>query len=260
MANEQIMIVEDEGIIASHLQMCLEDFGYTVPCVVASGKDAIQNAEKYRPDLVLMDIRLKGEMDGIEAAYQIYSHFDIPVIYLTAYGDASMVQRAKLTAPFGYIIKPFEDKELRCSIETVLFKHKMEKELKASTAWLFATLKSIGDAVITTTTEGLVTFMNPVAESLCGWTLEEACAKPLEDVFNVVETDTGTAIENPLRKVLKEGVVIRLGSNLALTSKSGMKISIGDSVAPIRNDKGNIIGGVIVFNKITEQKKNGGGP
>ncbi len=255
MANKQIMIVEDEGIVASHIQMCLENLGYTVPCVVASGKDAIPKAETHRPDLVLMDVRLKGEMDGIEAAYQIYSRFDIPVIYLTAYADESVVERAKQTTPFGYIIKPFKDEELRSSIEIALFKHNMEKELKAREAWLFTTLKSIGDAVITTNTKGYVTFMNPTAESLCGWTQKEAWGKPLEDVFNVIDADTGKAIEDPVSRVLTEGVTITLSANLTLISKGGTRISVSNSLAPIKNDKGNILGGVLVFKDTTEQKK-----
>jgi signal transduction histidine kinase len=143
MTNERIMIVEDERIIADDIQITLEDLGYTVPCAAASGKDAIDKAEKHRPDLVLMDIVLQGEMDGIDAAKQIYSRFDIPIIYLTAYADESVLERAKKTAPFGYIIKPFEDRELHSGIETALFKHKMERELKQKNVRLEQSIKEL---------------------------------------------------------------------------------------------------------------------
>ena len=116
-----------------------------------------------------MDIVLKGETNGIDAAGQIRSRLDIPVVYLTAYADEKTVERAKLTEPFGYIIKPFNDKELHTIIEMALYKHKIEKKLKEREEWLSTILESIGDAVIATDAKGCVTLMNPVAESLTGW-------------------------------------------------------------------------------------------
>ena len=107
MAKIQILVVEDESIVARDIQKTLQNLGYDVPCVVSSGEAAIQKAEENRPDLVLMDIVLKGKMDGIEAAEQICSRFNIPIVYLTAYTDDKMLARAKITEPFGYIVKPF---------------------------------------------------------------------------------------------------------------------------------------------------------
>jgi PAS domain S-box-containing protein len=256
-AKERIMIVEDEGIIVSHIKMCMKNLGYTVSCVTATGEDAIQEAEWHRPDLVLMDIVLKGEMDGIDAANQIYSRYDIPIIYLTAYSSKSMLERAKKAAPFGYIIKPFEERDLHSNIEMALYKHNMEKKLKARESWLSTTLKSIGDAVIATDTNGYVTFMNPVAEASCGWMQEEAVGKPLNEVFNVIDEQTGVMIESSVSKVLKEGVIVRFADNAALTSRKGKKIYIGDSIAPIGSDKKNIIGVVISFHDVTNRKKAG---
>ncbi|MEW5801245.1 MAG: response regulator [bacterium] len=117
MDKARILIVEDEIIIAKSLQVKLEDKGYSVCAVVSSGERAVQKAEEEMPDLVLMDIVLAGDMDGIEAARQIRSRFDIPVIYLTAYADNNVLNRAKVTEPFGYILKPFEDRELYANIE-----------------------------------------------------------------------------------------------------------------------------------------------
>jgi len=130
MAKSKIMIVEDEWITADDLRMSLQSLGYTVSSVVSSGEEAIKNAEKDKPDLVLMDIMLKGEMDGIEAASQIRSCYNIPIIYLTAYADEKILERARITEPFGYIVKPFVNEDLKIAIEIALYKHRVEKERK----------------------------------------------------------------------------------------------------------------------------------
>ena len=130
MSDIRIMIVEDEWVIADDIQRSLRTLGYNISSVAASGEDAIKKAGKDKPGLVLMDIVLQGEMDGVEAASQIRNLFDIPVIYLTAITDMKVLERAKVTGPFGYMIKPFEDRELQGNIEMALFKHKMEKELR----------------------------------------------------------------------------------------------------------------------------------
>src|SRR6185436_586238 len=114
------------------------------------GREAIARAEELRPDLVLMDIVLKGDIDGIETAAEIRKRYNIPIVYLTAYEDDRTLKRAKLTEPLGYILKPFEERYLRSSIEMALYKHQMETKLKENERWLNAILKSVGDAVIVT--------------------------------------------------------------------------------------------------------------
>lgn len=130
MANPKILIVEDEDIIAEDLQDCLKNLGYMVSAIASSGEEALQKTTEMHPDLVLMDIRLKGDIDGVEAANQIRTRFNIPLVYLTAYADKDTLQRAKVTEPFGYILKPFEERELYTVIEIALYKHEMEKERK----------------------------------------------------------------------------------------------------------------------------------
>lgn len=143
-----ILIVEDEGITAMDIKNRLENLGYNVPAIVSSGEDAVKKAKEVMPDLILMDIMLKGDMDGIEAAENIRSSLDIPILYLTAYSDDNTLKRAKITEPYGYILKPFSERELLVSIETALYKHKMEMKLKESEEWLATTLKSIGDELL----------------------------------------------------------------------------------------------------------------
>ena len=128
----RILVVEDEAIIARDIKYTLENLGYTVPAMAASGADAIRKAADLQPDLVIMDIVLKGPMDGIQAAAEIRAANDVPVIYLTAYGNEETLQRAKVTAPYGYILKPFEERELHITVEIALHRHQMEKKLRES--------------------------------------------------------------------------------------------------------------------------------
>lgn len=130
MAKAKIMVVEDEAITAKDLQMTLQDLEYEVPAVAFTGEEAVQKAGEHKPDLVLMDIVLLDKMDGMEAAEQIRTKFDIPVVYLTAYADEEILERAKVTEPYGYIVKPFSDKELRSNIEVALYKHGREKKVR----------------------------------------------------------------------------------------------------------------------------------
>ena len=255
MAETQVLIVEDESIVAKDIQNTLRSLGYGVSAIASSGEEAIKKAAETHPDLALMDIVLGGDIDGVEAAAQIRARFDIPVVYLTAYADDNTLQRAKIAEPYGYILKPFQERELHTTIEIALYKHKMERRLKESQQWLATTLKSIGDAVIATDSHGCVIFMNPVAEALTGWEQEDAAGNPLKTVFNIINEETGKQAEDPATKVLREGVVVGLANHTVLIAKDGTKRPIDDSGAPIGDDKGNIIGVVLVFRDITEKRK-----
>ncbi len=120
MAGEKILVVEDEKIVALGIKRMLKHMGYIVPSIASSGEEAIKKAEITFPDLILMDIMLKGEIDGITAAKTISAKMDIPVVYLTAYSDDKIVKRANETQAYGYIVKPFEENELRTTIELAL--------------------------------------------------------------------------------------------------------------------------------------------
>ncbi len=128
MDKPQVMVVEDEFVIAVDIQKALERIGYDVPAIESSGEDAIKTAGEIKPDLVLMDIMLNTEMDGIKAARQICSQFNIPVVYLSAFSNKEILEEAKLTEPHGFLVKPFNEKELRSTLEMILYKDKMEKK------------------------------------------------------------------------------------------------------------------------------------
>nr|HID60014.1 response regulator [Desulfobacterales bacterium] len=255
MPKANILVVEDEGIVAKDIQVSLEGLGYAVPAIALSGKEAVSKARELQPDLVLMDIMLRGGMNGIEAADSIREDLDIPVVYLTAYADAHILERAKVTEPFSYIVKPFDERELYSAIEIALYRHKLEKELKETKNWLATILRSIGDAVIATDRNGSVTFMNPVAESLTGWKEEEALNKELTEVFNIISEKTRKPVKNPVYRVLREGTVVGLANHTVLIARNGTEIPIDDCAAPVRDGRGGITGVVLVFRDITVRKR-----
>lgn len=247
-------MVEDEKIVAMDIQSRLESYGYS-SILTSSGEEAVRKAKETRPDMVLMDIMLKGEMDGVEAAEQILKCFDIPIVYLTAFSDANTLRRAKITKPFGYIVKPFEERELHIAVEIALYKHNMEKKLKERERWLAATLKSIGDAVIATDEKGIVKLMNPFAAALTGWNQEEAKEKPLKDVFNVISEKTRKRVEDPVTKVIREGAFFGLADHTVLIAKGGTEISVDIIGTLILDERSNVIGTVLVFYDIAERKR-----
>ena len=254
MSAVRILIVEDQIIVARDEQHILEALGYNVVGAAATGEGAITLAETLRPDLVLMDIMLKGEMDGVEAACHIRERFDIPVIFVTAYADQATLQRAKLTGPFGYILKPFEEHDLATNIEMALYKHQMDKRLKESEQWFSATLRSIGDAVIATDVGGRVKFMNPLAETLTGWKQAEAVGRKLTQVFRTMnESDPGQGAAPGARAYLY--AASPNSTDTVLIPRSGPPLLIEDSSAPIKDDRGNITGLVLVFRDITERRR-----
>lgn len=168
MTTTSLLVVEDESIVAMDIKHRAESLGYNVIDVAASGEEAITITREKRPDLVLMDIVLKGEMDGIQAAEIIRDELDIPVVYLTAYSDEKTLNRAKLTGPFGYIIKPFEDRELHSAIEVALYKHKMDSKLRESEERYRALLEASPDLIMLFDNDHRVVFVNKTAEILTG--------------------------------------------------------------------------------------------
>jgi len=253
MSGQKILIVEDEIITAKDIKNCLQDNGYVVHAITSSGEEAIKKVTEGNPDLVLMDIVLKGGIDGIETARQIRSISNIPIVYLTAFSDKNILERAKITEPYGYILKPFNERELHINIEIALYKHKMEKELKESERWLASLLKNLGEAVIATDEKGIIKFMNPFAEALTGWRREEALGKSLITVFNIISEGSDTPIESPVIKAIREDIFYGLTDNSMLMTKEGMKIPVDIIGSTIKDDTDSIIGIALIFSDIFER-------
>src|SRR5713226_3524983 len=157
----RILIVEDERITAEDLRDILTDLGYTVTASVSNGVDAIARAEETEPDLALMDIRIKGSMDGTETARILRERFNVPVVYLTAHADTATVARAKLAEPLGYITKPFQEAELHASIEIALHKHRADLKSQEKQQLLVSALGAVPDGVIAVDRTESVTLFSP---------------------------------------------------------------------------------------------------
>jgi len=255
MEKTTILVVEDEEIIAADLAIKLERLGYEVVGQAAGRDEAIELACRLQPQIVLMDIWLKDRMDGIEAAEAIRHRLDVPVVYLTAHSDSATLERAKLSQPFGYILKPFQERALSTAIEIALHRHQSDRQLREQREWLRVTLTSIGDAVITCDTEGRITFLNPVAEALTGWKNDEARELPIKRVFLLVNEDTHQPIEDPVALVLQEGRPRNLSNHTALVARDGREVPVEDSAAPILDADGRVIGVVLVFHDVTEKRR-----
>ena len=196
--SKHILIVEDEGLIAADVQKKLFRLGYPIPAIAQSGVEALRCARSTPFDLVLMDIRLKGDMDGIATAQALKTEFEIPVVYMTAHADQDTIGRAKLTEPLGYILKPVTDGALRSVVQISLYRHQMERRVRTSEAWLATTLRSVGDGIIATDTAGEIVFLNPVAEKLTGWSGTDAHGRLLMDILTMFEESSGQPARNPI--------------------------------------------------------------
>ena len=250
-----ILIVEDETIVAEDLAAKLRRLNYEIVGIAAEGEEAVEMAGRLHPHLILMDVRLQGTLDGIAAAQAIHAEHDIPIIYLTAHSDTDTLSRAKETGPFGYILKPFEERDLATQIELALYKHEAETRIREQREWLRVTLSSIGDAVIATDAESRISFLNPSAESLTGWTADEATGRPLTEVFRIINENSGLSIPDPVSEVLREGRVVPLSNHAALVTRDGRSIPIEDSAAPILDSAGTVIGVVLVFHDVTIKRR-----
>ncbi|MDM7925528.1 MAG: PAS domain S-box protein [bacterium] len=251
----RILIVEDERIAAEDLRLTLSQLGYEVAGLASSGEEALRLAGLRHPDLVLMDIVLKGPLNGIGTARAMTERFGLPVVYVTAFSDADTIERIKSTHPYGYLHKPFDFKELHVVIETALVKHRADRLLAQREEWFSTTLRSIGDAVLTLDSGGRITFMNGTASRLTGWDMADASGLPVERVFRIVSEESGRPVENPVRKVLRDGRYAGLADHTLLIRKDGLRIPIDDSGAPIRDDRGRLTGAVLVFKEISERRK-----
>ncbi len=255
MSGEKILIVEDDAIIAGSLATILTKLGYDVAGTVQSGEDAVKKAKAVSPNLILMDIHLRGNLNGIDAAVQISEDMTIPIVYLTAYSDDGLLQRAKITEPYGYLVKPIHERELYATIEMAIHKHKLEAQLKENEEWLNTTIRSIGDAVIATDEKGFIKFMNPVAEELTGWKQNEAVGHDLKEIFCIINENTREPVQSPLEKVIQTGKTAGLANHTLLIKKDKTEIPIDDNAAPIQDDKGKIRGIVLVFRDISKSRQ-----
>jgi len=254
MTPAKILIVEDDFIVARDLRHHLTRAGHTVVGVAARGERALPLVVDSSPDLVLMDIRLAGELDGIEVARRIRQIRQIPVVYLTAYADDPTLKRALASEPFGYILKPFEDWQLRTAIETALYRHAAERKLREGERRYAATLACIGDGVIATDVQARITFMNPAGEALTGWSEQQALGAPFSEVVRLVEEGTREPVDSPIECVLGLESPRVVSHQSVLIQRDGREIPIAHSGTLICADRLPPAGVVFVFRDTTKER------
>ncbi|NDV22121.1 HD domain-containing phosphohydrolase [Desulfovibrio sp. JC022] len=245
-APSRILVVEDEAIVSLDIQGRLKKLGYHVAGIATSGEQAVQILEECNPDLILMDIMLEGDMDGIDTAAAINKECNIPIIYLTAYADNDTLKRAKITEPFGYIIKPFEDRELNLTIEMALYKHRAETTLNENRRWLKTTFDSIDDAVITTDHHGRIKSMNKSACSLMGNDIDCLFGHDFQETVSIFDSGTMKSID------FFSGNDSIIGDAI-LKSPHGMT-PVSINISGIE-EKADVVGKVVVLRDISELKK-----
>jgi PAS domain S-box-containing protein len=213
-----VLIIEDEGIVALRIQEVVEQLGHTVLGIAASGEEALEMGAQSIPDIVLLDIRLDGELDGIQTAEKIRTLWDTPFVFLSAQADRQTVRRARRTEPFGFILKPFTDNDINTSIHFALQCQTLKTRLKESESWRGALLNAVSEVIVAADQTGQVKFLNEAAGRLTGWQTPMAAGKPLIDVLHLGSGADDpeargylTGTDGSSHQVAGTGTTVRLG-------------------------------------------------
>ncbi|MCF6336180.1 MAG: response regulator, partial [Spirochaetales bacterium] len=253
MKQEKILIVEDERIIAMDLRRRLMRFGYPDPVITTNGLDALKSIDENKPNVILMDIMLSSDFDGIETATIIKEKYNIPLIFLTAYSDEKTVERAKKAEPYGYILKPFKEKELYTTIDIAIYKFQSNEKLKKQERWSSAILHSIEDGIIATNQDGHIEFMNPVAEKITAHLQDDVRNSSLDKIFELIDGKTQTLIEMPIfSRNQNEPFIFK---DCFMSNIRQERIPVEGSIAAIIDKYGNIEGQVLAFRDISEKRE-----
>jgi PAS domain S-box-containing protein len=255
MSATDILIAEYDSLVAQELASHLEGFGYTVIGIAISGEDALAKIEQLNPDLVVMNIRLKGAIDGIQTGSLIRSYRNIPIVYVVDTGGPATIRRAGATEPFGYIFKPFDERRIFATVETALLRHDLESKLHQSRQWLNTTLTSIGDGVIATDEQGRVRFINPSAMEQTGWPQTDAIGKFLHEIFTLVDETTLQPIELLDSQARPAPAALQKRYAGLLVAKNQKTVCVEGNMTSIQDAKAEVYGNVLVFRDVTRQKE-----
>ncbi len=254
MAKARIMVVEDEGVVALQIADTLKGMGYEVPVVAMSGEEALAKLSETEPDLVLMDIHLKGGVSGIEAARRVRQRLDVPIVYLTAFSDAETLDQAQLTEPYGYVLKPFEEKSLHAIIQMSLLKHQRTRGMRENGWWMSAVAASMMEAIVICDPKGYVKFANPAAESLLGRDRKDVVEKRMSELVRLVDAETRAPLSFPVSEPLLEGKSM-LKANCRLVLAEEREIPVELSASPLKSPEGTLFGILYVFRETSERER-----
>lgn len=249
-----ILIVEDELLVAADLRYHLADMGYTIADILTSGEEVVQWVETSKPDLILMDIHLAGKVDGITAIELIRARYDIPVIYLTAFADEATLQRAKLTQPFGYIIKPFSDLDLRTTIEMALYKHRMETALRQSEEKYRTVADFTYDWEDWLGPEGYYLYVSPACERITGYSREEFIADP-GLILTIIHPDERDLVSHHYAETRQPDHKEAARLDFRVITRTGEERWIAHVCQPVFGDDGRWLGRRASNRDITKRKQ-----
>jgi PAS domain S-box-containing protein len=249
-----VLVAEDDPLVADVIRSGLEDAGCTVAAIVDDGMAAIEASVVLQPDLILMDVRLKGEIDGIQAVELIHRRTNAPVVYLTGSSDQVTLQRAKASSAFGFVLKPFRIDSLLAVVEVAIARFRMEQHLEQRQITYATILDSISDGIITTDTDGRVRFMNSVAERLTGLPIGEAQGTPATGLLRFAGTASGPDQDHPVSRALKEQQRTTIGPDEQVVSRAGSQVPVDGGVGPVIDRLGRLLGATITLRDVTAER------
>lgn len=239
----RILIVEDDEIIANLISVMLEKRGYNIVGKTGLGEESVMLAAELEPDLIIMDISLAGTMDGVTAACYIFQLFQYPIVFLTAHCDDNLLARAKNAQPLGFIIKPFNDRDLSSNVELALYNHSMRKKYLdmypvGEPKKIIATL----DSIVITDTKGKIFFCNPYALRFIDLPKEEILMHYWREVMMIINDQTNEEISDPIQEVVNQMLVISYEFNTAVVTRSGKGRKASVIIRPVKDDQHDLLG------------------
>ncbi len=250
---KEVLIVENDEIIAHLLERMLLEKEYLITGKVSTGEEAIAQVAEHNPDLVLMDVSLPGKIDAINSAYYLNFIFNTPVIFISEKRDDETINRALSAGPYGFITIPFNTTTITANCRIAIANHHLMRPLTASVSRDMQNIMSLLDAVIITDSKGRILLMNPYAERLIEVNRKQTTMVPLNQLLKLIDTRSGEEIEDPVREIIRESMVIGIENYIAIISMKGKKRDVALKAQPISNNRNIVIG---VFIQIHEKSHN----
>lgn len=250
----RILVVEDESIVAKDIQQTLIRLGYDVPATASSAQNAYARLEELEPDLVFLDIKLKGDQDGIHIAEHIKQKYDIPVIFLTSFVDKNTLDRAKITEPYGYLVKPFNESDLQTTVEMALYKFQKDLQVRENERRFANALANVEEAILVADTEFRITFLNPKAEKITGFGNESAQGMSLFKLIKIEGDEYEIVNADNLGKLMKQDEVLSIKQSTITIVRDYSNIKADFTCSPIRDEKNQLLGYAVVIGSSKSEK------
>src|SRR6267154_261027 len=254
-AGLRVLLAEDEGVLSQAIRDGLTDAGYEVIGSPDTGAGAVEAALTLRPDLILMDVGLKGDMDGIRASELINEKMRVPVVYLTGDSDHETLLRAKSASAYGYVLKPFRIRSLIVAIEVAVDRFELERRLEESQLTYATILGSIADGVIAVDTQGCVRFMNGVAERLTGWSTRDGERERLGTVLNLIDSRGDPVAMDLVARVLHSRNTLAFGRDAFVISREGVRVPVDGGLSCVVDSLDRVVGACITLRDVTDARQ-----